>query len=346
MTETEAGNLTTPTVIALRDWYGIPASFAHAALETFLGADYDRTIGDVPRFLDRYSRLRIQLEYTLSANWRGRDLLRILNNWGVPLEPVAQGAKKYLDIGSAYGGLLIALENLGYDAFGIELSEKYGGLGKLNLRDSGSKATMWMGDFLSEDPISGERQFDLITCIDVIEHVADPAACLQKICRLLRPGGTAYVAYPSKLSIPNVRSDVHWQRFGLTLLDHFRAHAAFTMYTGNTVYTVSEFFDPEWHVNLARASGVEAEVVYDDSVMPSDAPGAIGALYAAFSEWAKSESQKLDRLMRHEMTLELARYSARMFQAYAEHIAHNSLNQFARRWIDPLSRILIRKPAL
>jgi hypothetical protein len=49
--------------------------------------------------------------------------------------------------------------------------------------------------------------------------------------------------------------------------------------------------------------------------------------------------------MRHEIMRELAKYSARMFQEYSEHIAHNSIEQFARRWIDQLTRILIRKPA-
>jgi hypothetical protein len=48
--------------------------------------------------------------------------------------------------------------------------------------------------------------------------------------------------------------------------------------------------------------------------------------------------------MRHEITREFTRYSARLFQEYGEHIAQNSLDQFARKWLDPLTRILIRKP--
>jgi hypothetical protein len=35
-----------------------------------------------------------------------------------------------------------------------------------------------------------------------------------------------------------------------------------------------------------------------------------------------------------------------MFQAYSEHIANNSIDQFSRKWIDLLTRILIRKPPL
>jgi hypothetical protein len=48
--------------------------------------------------------------------------------------------------------------------------------------------------------------------------------------------------------------------------------------------------------------------------------------------------------MRREIALEFARYSARMFQEYSHHVAHNSLDLFARKWIDRLTRILIRRP--
>jgi 2-polyprenyl-3-methyl-5-hydroxy-6-metoxy-1,4-benzoquinol methylase len=332
-----------PTLSTVCNWYGIHPKFAHAVLKTVVGADYDRNVDDVQKLLDRYEPFGIRLEYTLSTSSRGRTMVQQLANWGVSLEQDGRSRQTYLDIGCAYAGFLIAFANHGYDATGIELSGLYGRLGKLNLEASGCPATMWIGDFLSDEFVTGERQFDLITCNDVIEHVSDPAACLHKICRLLKPGGTAYVASPNKLSIPNVRADVHFQCFGLTLLDYFRARAAHAMYSGSPDYEVSDFYEPEWYVNTAKSAGAEAEIVYDDSVIASDAPTAIAMLYSSFAEWAKSGSWKLDPLMRHEITLELARYSARMFQEYSEHIAHNSIHRFSRKWIDPLTRILIRK---
>ena len=332
-----------PTLDTVCNWYGIHPKFAHAVLKTVVGADYDRNVDDVQKLLDRYEPFGIRLEYTLSTSSRGRTMVQQLANWGVSLEQDGRSRQTYLDIGCAYAGFLIAFANHGYDATGIELSGLYGRLGKLNLEASGCPATMWIGDFLSDEFVTGERQFDLITCNDVIEHVSDPAACLHKICRLLKPGGTAYVASPNKLSIPNVRADVHFQCFGLTLLDYFRARAAHAMYSGSPDYEVSDFYEPEWYVNTAKSAGAEAEIVYDDSVIASDAPTAIAMLYSSFAEWAKSGSWKLDPLMRHEITLELARYSARMFQEYSEHIAHNSIHRFSRKWIDPLTRILIRK---
>ena len=337
-------NLETPTLGAVSNWYGVHPKFAHAALEMFVGVDYDRYIEDIHEFQARYKHLQIQLDYTLSTNTRGRDLAKQLREWGVPVDG-GESRKSYLDVGVAYGGSLAAFASLGYDVTGIEISEKLGRLGRLNLESSGYAVETLIGDFLSDEILTGESKFDLITFCDVIEHVMDPEAALRKVCRLLKPGGMAYVAYPTKLSIPYVRADAHAQLFGLTLLDYYRARAAYTMYTGWPDFEVSDFYEPEWYLNTARSAGAQAEVVYDSSLQAPDVPGEIARLYAAFSEWTKSGAKKLDPLMRHEIMLETAKYSARMFQELSEHIARNSIDQFARKWIDQLTRILIRKPA-
>ena len=43
-------------------------------------------------------------------------------------------------------------------------------------------------DVLAE---SAPGQFDLVTCLEMLEHVPDPAAIVASIARLLRPGGNA-----------------------------------------------------------------------------------------------------------------------------------------------------------
>lgn len=44
--------------------------------------------------------------------------------------------------------------------------------------------------------IPEDELFDIVLCTEVLEHVADPAAALEKLSRLLRPGGTLVVTVP------------------------------------------------------------------------------------------------------------------------------------------------------
>ena len=308
-----------------------------------IGIGFDRDL-DVPALLERYPDRRTHLEYALTTNQRGQALIEQLRGWGVSVESAARQSKAYLDIGFAYGGCLASFAQLGFAVTGIEIDEKYGRLGRWNLESFGQGIDTRIGDFQAEEVLPAGARFDIITCTDVIEHVADPEASMHKICRLLKPGGVAYIAYPTKLCISYVRADAHFGLFGLTLLDYFRARAAHAMYTGRPEYEVSDFYEPEWYLNTARSAGVSAELVYDSAMQPPDVAGEIAQLQAAYAEWTRSAAKKLDPLMRHEITREFALYSARLFQDYSHHIAQNSVDQFARRWLDPLTRILIRKP--
>jgi methionine biosynthesis protein MetW len=55
-----------------------------------------------------------------------------------------------------------------------------------------------------------DGRFDLVTCLDVIEHVLDPAHLLREIARVLRPGGHCL------LSTPNIS---YWRHLRRLVLD-------------------------------------------------------------------------------------------------------------------------------
>jgi 2-polyprenyl-6-hydroxyphenyl methylase/3-demethylubiquinone-9 3-methyltransferase len=42
--------------------------------------------------------------------------------------------------------------------------------------------------------LSANRQFDVITCMEMLEHVPDPAAIIETASRLLRPGGHLFLS--------------------------------------------------------------------------------------------------------------------------------------------------------
>lgn len=119
---------------------------------------------------------------------------------------------RVLDVGCAAGDLLDALGS-GFEKFGIEPAE-----------DSRARAQQLGVTLVGrnvDDLAACELEFDLVTAIDVIEHVPDPIAFLATLMRNLRPGGWILV------STGNSRS-LAWRASGLSYYySHFFEHITF-----------------------------------------------------------------------------------------------------------------------
>jgi SAM-dependent methyltransferase len=108
----------------------------------------------------------------------------ILRNFRDRLEWIARfspGRPRLLDVGAAYGFLLKAARDMGWDAEGVEIAPD---CAVEAARISG--APVLAGDFLSVKLRPG---FDVIVMLDVIEHMRDPLACVRRAYELLAPGG-------------------------------------------------------------------------------------------------------------------------------------------------------------
>ncbi|MEQ8576667.1 class I SAM-dependent methyltransferase [Fulvivirga sp.] len=100
---------------------------------------------------------------------------------------------KALDVGSGLGQTVVALNNAGFDAVGIEPSKSfYDGAIKYSKL---SEKHFINNSF--EDETLEENEFDLITCPNVIEHVYDPSQSILKCIKSLKPGGLLYICVPS-----------------------------------------------------------------------------------------------------------------------------------------------------
>ena len=95
---------------------------------------------------------------------------------------------RVLDVGCGGGILSEALAERGASVLGIDLAES--ALQAAEAHRAG-QAVEYRLESSRETAARGEG-FDVVTCMEMLEHVADPAAVLRDIHALLKPGGWAF----------------------------------------------------------------------------------------------------------------------------------------------------------
>ncbi|HXX12351.1 MAG TPA: bifunctional 2-polyprenyl-6-hydroxyphenol methylase/3-demethylubiquinol 3-O-methyltransferase UbiG [Burkholderiales bacterium] len=101
--------------------------------------------------------------------------------------------KRVLDVGCGGGILSEAMAACGAEVTGIDLSEPALKVAQLHLAESGHRVAYL--NIAAEDLAQREPHgFDVVTCMEVLEHVPDPASQVQACAQLLKPGGLAFFA--------------------------------------------------------------------------------------------------------------------------------------------------------
>ena len=100
---------------------------------------------------------------------------------------------RLLDIGCGGGLLCEPMSRLGFDVTGVDASERNIGTASAHATETGVAVT-YLASTAEALEAEGVAPFDVILNMEVIEHVADPAAFLQTCGRLLAPGGLMIVA--------------------------------------------------------------------------------------------------------------------------------------------------------
>jgi 2-polyprenyl-6-hydroxyphenyl methylase/3-demethylubiquinone-9 3-methyltransferase len=101
--------------------------------------------------------------------------------------------KRVLDVGCGGGILSEAMAARGAEVTGIDLSDKALKVAQLHLLESGQKVVYRK---IAAEALAREQpgMYDIVTCMEVLEHVPDPASQVHACGELLRPGGLAFFA--------------------------------------------------------------------------------------------------------------------------------------------------------
>jgi 2-polyprenyl-3-methyl-5-hydroxy-6-metoxy-1,4-benzoquinol methylase len=192
--------------------------------------------------------------YAMNSNHRGRKLVDRVD--GICR---AEPGSRFLDIGCAYGGSVVAFHRAGYESVGVEISTQFFRLGRTNIEESAPGSSILCADFLELD-LEAIGTFDIVSCTDVIEHVAEPKRLIERIAAVMRDGALAVLRIPNRQALQNVLADIHHLRFGIQLLQHHEVKAAHAVDFPDHPYTIGEFYPLDWYLRLFEANGLQATV--------------------------------------------------------------------------------------
>lgn len=131
---------------------------------------------------DRYWRCADALHLHQRAKQRARAALSLL--------PISAGTA--FDAGCGRGEMLELLSSLGFKARGVDISSVAAAIARRR------GLNVWVLD-LEKDPLEGAC--DAVFCLELLEHLRQPAAVLGKLAAAVRPGGALIVSLPNEKNI-------------------------------------------------------------------------------------------------------------------------------------------------
>jgi len=137
----------------------------------------------------------------------------------------ATAEKKILDVGFGNGFFLALARQRGWAVEGIDTSSK-----NVEMAKKKFSLDLRRGDFEREIP--DRPAYDAVAFWDVIEHIPDPKPVLQKVKRVLKPGGRALIAVPNDRNLLMIISSLLYKisagafRLGVNKL-YFLEHVSY-----------------------------------------------------------------------------------------------------------------------
>ncbi|MDP1527663.1 MAG: bifunctional 2-polyprenyl-6-hydroxyphenol methylase/3-demethylubiquinol 3-O-methyltransferase UbiG [Rhodocyclaceae bacterium] len=104
---------------------------------------------------------------------------------------VGLAGKQALDVGCGGGLMSEGMASCGAKVTGIDMSEKALGVAKLHMLESGRQIDYRL---MAAEALASEMpdSFDVVTCLEMLEHVPDPASTIAACAKMVKPGGQVF----------------------------------------------------------------------------------------------------------------------------------------------------------
>jgi SAM-dependent methyltransferase len=264
---------------------------------------------------------------------------------------------RHLDAGCAYGGFLVAAAEAGArEVVGLELDERLVKIARPFVAAHGFPHRIDRGDAADPAVVGALGQFDLITCSDVIEHVDDVPRSLATLASALAEGGSLYMAIPNRRSPQFIRSDPHFQLFGIVLLPRPSARRYHFAVTAWPHYDVGDYFELDEYRSLLEGHGLTVEVINEPTDSKWQRARQLSEEYEEIESAATSFS---DSRLPEDLVLEVREAVARAVGVFRGRLgellrldesgqpeaAEAAVSKFLLDFAPPVWQILARRPA-
>lgn len=165
----------------------------------------------------------IEMDAIESAHWwfiaKRQFLLFALKRWKKDTHGLYS-----LDVGCGTGAVMNMLKEKGFDVAGVDMSP-------LAISFSEKKGLSPVLGDATALPFD-DNYFDVVTALDVVEHVENDSAAVKEMYRVLKPGGIAVISVPAHMWLWSYH-DVslhHFRRYG------YKEFRSLVQETGTTPY--------------------------------------------------------------------------------------------------------------
>ncbi|KWT66060.1 MULTISPECIES: bifunctional 2-polyprenyl-6-hydroxyphenol methylase/3-demethylubiquinol 3-O-methyltransferase UbiG [unclassified Variovorax] len=148
------------------------------------------TVNADPAELAKFSELAHRW-WDLESEFRPLHEINPLRlEWIESITPIA--GLRVLDVGCGGGILADAMARRGGDVLGIDLADKALKVAQLHALEAATRGVKYR--LISAEALAAEQpeSFDVVTCMEMLEHVPQPASVVGACARLAKPGGWVF----------------------------------------------------------------------------------------------------------------------------------------------------------
>jgi 2-polyprenyl-6-hydroxyphenyl methylase/3-demethylubiquinone-9 3-methyltransferase len=102
--------------------------------------------------------------------------------------------RQVLDVGCGGGILSEAMAGRGAQVLGIDLAERSLKVAQLHAMETGQTRVAYRAVAVEALATEQPASYDVVTCMEMVEHVPDPAAIVEACSRLVKPGGWVFLS--------------------------------------------------------------------------------------------------------------------------------------------------------